>query len=145
MVSQRQPGSPARASRPGACNPHRRGTQVRRVTIIDAQGNQLHGSRELPTPLPNVSDRSYFTAQRDGAGVGLYMSEPLVTRTEGRAAVVLSRRLADEGGNFAGVVTATVDLADLNQFYRAVNLGMAGAIQLLRDDGTLLLRHPSLP
>ena len=73
------------------------------------------------------------------------MSEPLVTRSEGRPAVVLSRRLDDDRGNFAGVVTATVDLEDLNQFYRAANVGMAGAIQLLRDDGTLLVRNPPVP
>jgi PAS domain S-box-containing protein len=119
--------------------------QVRRVMIIDAQGNQRYGSRELPAPNLNVADRSYFIAQRDGAGAGLFMSEPLTTRTEGRAAVVLSRRLADEDGNFLGVVTATVDLDDLNKFYRAVNVGMAGGIQLLRDDGILLLRNPATP
>jgi PAS domain S-box-containing protein len=119
--------------------------QVRQVMIIDAQGNQRYWSRESPAPNRNVADRSYFIAQRGGAGAGLFMSEPLVTRSEGRAAVVLSRRLDDERGNFAGVVTATVDLDDLNQFYRAANVGMAGAIQLLRDDGILLVRNPATP
>jgi len=119
--------------------------QVRRIAVIDAQGNQLHASRELPTPRPTVADRSYFIAQRDSPDAGLFMSEPLVTRSEGRVAVVLSRRLSDEDGRFAGVVTATLDLDDLNEFYRAINVGMAGAIQLLRDDGTLLVRNPPRP
>jgi PAS domain S-box-containing protein len=119
--------------------------QVRQVMIVDAQGNQRYRSRALSTPNLNVSDRSYFTAQRDSADVGLFMSEPLVTRTEHRAAVVLSRRIDDDRGTFAGVITATVDLEDLNQFYRAANMGMAGAIQLLRDDGTLLVRNPPIP
>src|SRR3984957_1653371 len=88
--------------------------QVRQVMIIDALGNQRFWSRESPAPNRNVSDRSYFIAQRSSADAGLFMSEPLVTRSEGRAAVVLSRRLDDERGNFAGVVTATVDLDDLN-------------------------------
>ena len=71
------------------------------------------------------------------------MSEPLVTRSENRAGVVISRRLEDERGQFAGVVTAIVDLEDLEGFYGAVNLGQASAIHLLRDDGTLLVRNPS--
>ena len=71
-----------------------------------------------------------------------FMSEPLVTRTENRAAVVLSRRLNDDKGAFAGVVTATVDLDDIKQFYRAMDLGAGGAIQLVREDGTLLARIP---
>lgn len=116
--------------------------QVRQVMIVDAQGNQRYGSRGVSPPSHNVSDRSYFIAQRDGTAKGLFMSEPLVTRSEGRAAIILSRRLDDENGGFAGVVTAIVDLDDLKQFYRAVNLGMGSAIQLVRDDGTLLARNP---
>ncbi len=119
--------------------------QVRQVMIVDAQGNQRYGSLGSVPPGHNVSDRSYFTAQRDGTAGGLFMSEPLVTRSEGVAAVVLSRRLDDENGKFAGVVTAVLNLDDLKEYYRAVNLGAASAIQLLRDDGTLLARNPSSP
>jgi PAS domain S-box-containing protein len=119
--------------------------EVRQVMIVDAQGNQRYGSRASAPPTHNVSDRSYFIAQRDGTATGLFMSEPLVTRSEGRAAVVLSRRLDDANGQFAGVVTAVVNLDDLNQYYRAVNLGMGSAIQLVRNDGTLLARNPSTP
>jgi PAS domain S-box-containing protein len=115
---------------------------VRRIAIIDAQGNPRHVSGGPPAGGLNLSDRSYFTAQRDSGAVGLFMSEPLVSRTDGRAVVILSCRLDDERGNFAGVVTATVDLDDLNHFYRAVNVGAGGAIQLVRDDGTLLVRDP---
>jgi PAS domain S-box-containing protein len=119
--------------------------QVRLVTIIDAHGNQLYRSRGSPPGNLNVSDRSYFIAQRDGTVEGMFLSEPLVTRSEGRTGVVLSRRLDDENGRFAGVVTAIVDLQDLNQFYRAVNIGMGFAIHLIRDDGTLLVRNPPTP
>ena len=114
--------------------------------IVDAQGNQRHGSRGTASPSHNVSDRSYFIAQRDGTAAGLFMSEPAdVTRSEGRPAVILSRRLDDAQGNFAGVVAAEVDLHNLEQFYRAVNLGMDSAIQLVRDDGSLLVRNPPTP
>jgi len=44
--------------------------QVRLVTIIDAQGFQRHRSRGSPPPDLNVSDRSYFIAQRDRTGEG---------------------------------------------------------------------------
>jgi PAS domain S-box-containing protein len=118
--------------------------QVRQVMIVDAQGNQRYTSRNTSPTLHNVSDRSYFIAQQDGTATGMFMSEPLVTRTDGFAAVVFSRRLDDENGKFAGVVTARVNLEDLTQYYRAVNVGMGTAIQLLRDDGTLLARNPAI-
>jgi PAS domain S-box-containing protein len=119
--------------------------QVRLITIADAQGIQRHRSRGSSPPHLDVSDRSYFIAQRDGVAKGLFLSEPLVSRSENRAAVILSRRLDDGQGGFAGVVTAIVDLEDLKQFYAAVNLGGDSAMQLLRDDGTLLVRNPPTP
>ncbi|MGO8973612.1 MAG: ATP-binding protein [Steroidobacteraceae bacterium] len=115
---------------------------VRQVMIIDAQGNQRYGSLGSAPPTHNVADRSYFIAQRDGVAKGLFISEPLVTRSEGRDAIDLSRRLDDDAEGFTGIVIAVVDLDDLTQLYRAVNLGMNSAIQLVRDDGTLLARNP---
>src|ERR1700681_476812 len=121
------------------------GRQAPLITIIDAQGMQRHRSRGSPPPNLDLSDRSYFIAQRDGTATGLFMSEPIVTRSENRAGVELSRRLNDEQGKFAGVVTAIVDLEDLEQFYGAVSLDSGTAIQLLREDGTLLVRNPPTP
>src|ERR1700678_3268309 len=119
--------------------------QVHEVMIVDAEGNQRYGSRGSAFPRHNVSDRSYFIAQRDGAAAGLLMSEPLVTRSEGRAALVFSRRIDDTKGGFAGVVTAVVDIDNLMQFYESLNLGMGSAIQMVRNDGTLLARSPPVP
>lgn len=115
---------------------------VRQVIIVDADGRQLHRSSALAAPLLDVSDRSYFIAQRDGAAGGLFVSEPLITRTEGRAAVIVSRRLEGTDGRFAGVVAANVDLDDLKQFYRSIDVGTA--IQLVQTDGTLLVRNPPI-
>ena len=119
--------------------------QVREIAIVGPQGIQRYRSRG-PAPLNlDVSDRSYFIAQRDHAATGFFMSEPLVTRSEHRSGVVVSRRLDDDHGDFAGVITAIVDLDDLKQFYTAMNVGMGGAIHLLQDDGTLLVRNPATP
>src|ERR1700733_11561730 len=119
--------------------------QVRQVTIVDAHGNRRYDSRGSAYSNLNVSDRSYFIAQRDGTATGLFMSEPLVTRSEGRAALVFSRRLDDEKGGFGGVITAVVELDNLKRFYESLNLGMGNAIQLMRNDGTLIARSPPEP
>ena len=119
--------------------------QVQLVTIVDAHGIQRHRSQGVSPPNLDVSDRSYFIAQRDNPDTGLFMSEPLITRSTGRNAIVLSRRLVDGSGQFAGVVTAIVDLEDLRKFYSDLNLGLGTSTYLLRDDGTLLLRNPPAP
>jgi PAS domain S-box-containing protein len=116
--------------------------QVSVLAITDAQGIQRYRSIGPPLPNLNVSDRSYFITQRDSTVAGLFMSEPLVTRSQNRAGIVLSRRLEDDGGTFFGVITAIVNLEDLQQIYRAIDLGQGAAIDLLRDSGTLLVRTP---
>jgi PAS domain S-box-containing protein len=118
--------------------------QIHLITITDAQGIQRHRSVGSSPPDLDVSDRSYFNAQRDSS-TGLFMSEPLITRSEKRAGIVLSRRLEDETGAFAGVVAAVVNLDDLEKFYAAVNLGTGSAVHLLRDNGELLVRDPPQP
>jgi PAS domain S-box-containing protein len=118
--------------------------QIHLITITDAQGIQRHRSVGSSPPDLDVSDRSYFTAQRDRS-VGLFMSEALITRSERLPGIVLSRRLEDESGAFAGVVAAIVNLEDLEKFYAAVNLGNGSAVHLLRDDGQLLARDPRQP
>jgi PAS domain S-box-containing protein len=118
--------------------------QIHLITITDAQGIQRHRSVGSSPPDLDVSDRSYFNAQRDRSA-GLFMSEPLITRSEKRAGIVLSRRLEDETGAFTGVVAAVVNLEDLEKFYAAVNLGNGSAVHLLRDNGQLLVRDPPQP
>src|SRR6202166_2770102 len=119
--------------------------QLRILTIVDAQGIQRHRSRGPTPPHLDVSDRAYFIAQRDGTAAGLFISEPLITRSEGREGIVLSHRLEDDNGKFAGVITAIVDLEDLERFYGSVTLGKGSAIQLLTGNGTLLVRNPPAP
>jgi len=119
--------------------------QLRSLRIIDAQGILRFSSSELDRRGNDVSDRSYFRAQQQRTASGLFVSEPLVTRSDGRTAVLLSRRLEDDRGQFAGIVSARVDLDDLSQLYAAVNLKGKIAIQLLREDGTLLVRSPAAP
>jgi hypothetical protein len=119
--------------------------QVRLLTITDARGIQRYRSIGPPPLDLDVSDRSYFIAQRDGTVTGVFMSEPLITRSENRAGIVLSRRLEGDNGTFSGVITAIVDLEDLRQVYRAIDLGQGAAINLLQDAGTLLVHIPGSP
>ena len=116
--------------------------QIRQLTITDAQGIQRYRPGIPSSYHLDVSDRPYFIAQRDRTLAGVFMSEPLITRSENRAAIVLSQRLEDDNGAFLGVIAANVDLEDLQQVYRAVNLGHGSAIHLLRKPDRLLVRIP---
>ena len=87
-----RPAPPSMPPSPAASRASRRFSQM---MIVAADGRQLHRARPLSVPLLNVADRSYFVAQRDSTADRLFISEPLVARTDGRTAVVLSRRFED--------------------------------------------------
>ena len=120
-------------------------TQIVALSVTDAQGVVRYRSgpynREAPIEL---ADRSYFIAQRDNPSLGLFVSEPVVTKGERRSAIALSRRLRSDSGQFVGMVSATIDLDKFQQFYHQIQLGPQSAVILLRDDGTLVVREPPL-
>ena len=116
---------------------------VHEVAIVDENGIQRHAWR-WPSSGLDVSDRDYFIAQKQGTGQGLYLSAPLTSRTEHLESIVVSRRLEQPDGAFAGLVLAVVNLQDLRQFYAGIDLGPGSAVQLLEADGTLLVRNPTV-
>jgi PAS domain S-box-containing protein len=119
--------------------------QVRAVSIIDDRGVLRFRSRTTPPGSFDISDRPYFIAHRDNPDLGVLLSDPLLTRLDNRAAIVMSRRLQRSDGAFDGVVQAVIDLEEFQRVYRAIDLGEGGAIDLLRDDGTLMVRYPPSP
>jgi PAS domain S-box-containing protein len=119
--------------------------QVSVLSIVDAHGMQIARSRATGEPLADVSDRPYFIRQREKAVSGLFINEPIITRTERIPALVLSRRLSGPSGEFDGVVTAIVTLHQIQAAYSALELGDASSLVLTLQDGTLVARQPPAP
>jgi PAS domain S-box-containing protein len=115
--------------------------QVRVVVITDERGRVLFRSKKLGPATADLSQRAYFIAHRDYPRLGVTLSDPLIT-LEDRPAVVLSRRLDRGDGSFDGIVQAVVDLQEFQRVYQAIDLGQGNTINLLRDDGALVVRQP---
>jgi signal transduction histidine kinase/CheY-like chemotaxis protein len=117
--------------------------QIRAVRIIDPHGIVRYSSDDTVPVGKDLSQRPYFVAQQ-GSAARLFITPPLV-RPAGRAVVIVSRRISDAQGRFAGVVSAVVDFTDLSHLYAAVMLRGQFTVELLRNDGTLLVRRPAEP
>jgi len=133
------PGAPAgREATADLLRRHMSGVpQVRNLFLFDPRRGLHVSSSLLPNALADLSDRSYFTVQRDHPGLGLFVSEPFVSRVTGDPTFVLSRRL--EGEEFRGIAGAAVDVSYIRRFYHALELGSGSTIELLRDDGRTLV------
>jgi len=115
--------------------------QVREFVVLNEIGN-LAFSSQPALAIHNNSDRDYFQFHKTHADKALRINPPLMSRANGRESILLTRRVDHPDASFAGVVIAAVDLDFFHQLYGSFDIGNAGGITLLRDDGTLLVRHP---
>jgi signal transduction histidine kinase/ActR/RegA family two-component response regulator len=113
--------------------------QVKDLFLFDPARHLHLSTAAIGTAFPDLSDRSYFTSQRDAPGLGLFVSEPFVSRTNGIPTFVLSRRLGD--AQFRGIVGAAVAIAYFRRFYQALELGSGSTVELLRADGVALVNR----
>ena len=82
----------------------------------------------------DVSSASWFTFHRERGGDAPYVSEA-VGRSEPH--VVLSRRINDGAGRFAGVVTVAVDPAFFTSSYEYSRQGQRGLLGMAGSDGVV--------
>jgi diguanylate cyclase (GGDEF)-like protein/PAS domain S-box-containing protein len=117
--------------------------QISEFGVLDAKGDWRYSS--LPeTPQRNDSDRDYFAYHRDNTDSGLRIGILLQSHLNGKNTIILSKRINNPDGGFNGVLTATIESEYFNNFFKTFPLGDQSSISLLRTDGILLARWPSL-
>ncbi|WP_298371576.1 ATP-binding protein [Azospirillum sp.] len=115
---------------------------IHTLVVISANGRLIHDS-SAPTPAnPDLSDRDYLTAHRDGAVSGSYLGIPVQSRVSGNWFVSMSQRLDDPDGRFAGVVVAMIDPAAFRAFYRTLRLRNDAVVALHHASGPMMARFP---
>ncbi len=116
---------------------------VRSMFVLDAGGVMMFHSRAQDVLGRSFSDRAYFQVHRDG-NAGLYVSEMIRGRLTGRWNMMLSRRLNNADGSFAGVVVALLEPDWLERDYADLDIGPNGLINLRHANGQLVARKPRL-
>ncbi|HEY1491641.1 MAG TPA: ATP-binding protein, partial [Steroidobacteraceae bacterium] len=111
--------------------------QVRNLFLFDPARGLRVSSAPATSGNPDLSDRAYYTEQRTNPDLGLFVSEPFISRVTGEPTFVLSRRL--EGSPFHGIAGAAVDVGYIRRFYQALDMGEGSAIELIRTDGRVLV------
>ena len=111
--------------------------------VYDTDGRWLVSSFGQPPREINSADRAYFIHHLDQPyGNDLYIGAPIRSRTTGEWIIPLSRRVEDAQGRFLGVALATLSVDFLSGFYATFDVGANGLIDLVHNDGTVLLRTP---
>lgn len=116
--------------------------QVAELFVFDEAGVWVANSLRVMPKDANSAGAPYFIYHRDHPGPEAYIGPPEKSRINGEWVMTVSRRVSRPDGSFAGVAAATIPLSYLRDFYAGLDLGPNGIIALLRDNGSLLMRHP---
>jgi diguanylate cyclase (GGDEF)-like protein len=110
--------------------------------VFDRTGKLIISSKSLtPEPL-NYADREYFQYHVTHPGNELHISQPLISRLTGKRVLIISRRLSDPDGSFAGVVLGSIYLDYFRQLFAAVGADHTGTVTLYGPGGTIIMREP---
>lgn len=116
--------------------------QLGGLFVYDENGNWVASSTSTPPNRFNNADREYFIFHRHSADPGPHIGAPIISRSSGTWIIPVSRRINKSDGSFGGVVLATIDLGFFRAFYDTLQIGNAGAVALVLNNGVLLLRRP---
>jgi len=112
------------------------------LRVFDAHADSIYSSQPADKPF-NVAERAYFQTLRDGNDPGIVISEVIAGRLTGRTNLLTAKAVRDSSGKFLGVAVAAINIAGLQEEFRAIDLGSAGAIAVRRiDNGAVVVRYP---
>jgi PAS domain S-box-containing protein len=118
--------------------------QADSIGLIGADGTLVNLSRLWPVPALNVADRDYFRQLRDHPESDIVISDPVKNRITGTWTLLVGRRLTAPDGAFLGVVSSTIQLSYLEDFYKTIASQLGRSVSVLRRDGTLIVGFPKL-
>ncbi|MCJ2049820.1 sensor domain-containing diguanylate cyclase [Methylobacterium sp. J-070] len=113
------------------------------LLLVDSHGAIVSGSN---ASVPMGLDRSeteyfrHFIAHPDDAD--LHISPPAVSQVSGQRMIMLSRRLSNSDGSFAGVVVGGIKIDYLRSLFASVDAERAGTVTLYGPEGLVLMREP---
>lgn len=117
-------------------------SQLNGLFLYDEHGRWLAISRPTLPQGYNNADREYFVFHRTHPDLGPHIGLPVRSRSTGKWVIPVSRRINHVDGSFGGVALATIDIDFFRSFYDSLQIGRAGAIALVLDRGTMVLRRP---
>ncbi len=115
--------------------------QMSGIVLLDLQGDIIAGSAISPARQIRLGDRPYFQAARDDPAGGLHIGVPLRSRIDTSWVLPVARAVRDGEGQVIAVAAGSLSI----DYFRDVlgsTLPASGRIQVVRDDGIVMLREP---
>jgi len=117
-------------------------SQLHGLFVYGPDGSWIVNSNGATVTDANNADREYFIYHRDHPDRGPHIGPSIKSRSTGEWIMTVSRRINHPDGSFAGVAVATIYLHHFLALYDSIDMGNNGAINLIADNGTIVVRRP---
>src|SRR5262245_43611140 len=117
-------------------------SQATVITVTNETGQIINTTRSWPPPQINLSDRDYFVHASSSRDRNLFVSAPVENRVTGTPTIYWTRRLETPAGEFLGVLLIGSEVSYFRHIYDSIEALAGQSFTLLRDDGSILVRHP---
>ncbi len=112
---------------------------IHALYVLDPAGRVTEASGAATEIVADGSAQPYLAQfQRDPA-LKFLIGQPLFSSPGRLSAIPVMRRLSTPAGAFAGMIVASVEPQYFSDFYRNLDLGRRGSIDLYQDNGSILL------
>ncbi|MEO5337084.1 MAG: ATP-binding protein [Magnetospirillum sp. WYHS-4] len=116
--------------------------EAKTVFVVGQEGISRYATASGSTNI-HVADRAYFLESRASKDdPSLYLSEPLTSRALGTKVIFAARPIVDDGGDFKGVVVATLNPRFFLEAVASITAGGSARGLLMHRDGTVYAREP---
>jgi len=114
------------------------------IILIDSTGRMVNSSDGWPVSAVDTTDRDYYRYLVEHNDPDVFVGVPLVHRPPNSVRLFLSRRISGPRGELLGLIVGRISVQHLTDFYEAVIRQAGESITLLRPDGMVLARYPSI-
>jgi PAS domain S-box-containing protein len=118
--------------------------QANSFSLLGPDGRMFLTSRPRLSSDLDLSDRDFYQYLVAHDDLDPFISAPVRSRMTDRMTVFIARRIDGPAHNLLGIAVGAIDLANLNDFYRAIELPPGETVTLLRHDGLVLVRYPDV-
>ena len=108
------------------------------ITVFDRWGMPASTTNLEIKGKPGIAARDYFQAHASNPGKDLSISKPMRSIMSDRDVIILSRRLDDANGAFAGVMVVAVDPGFLVSFVDETAIGKDDFVAIRSTDGSFI-------
>ncbi len=111
------------------------------ILTVDINGKVRGTTLEHISKPVYLAERDFFAAHRDNPHLGFFIGKPVLGKISKRLVIPATRRLNNANGQFAGVLSFSLDPELLTSLHRKIRLGNTASMLLIGSDGTIMARY----